>query len=161
MIQKVLETILSDAYTQALALRRLRALREFVIAKLFKEGSDISSRIDQEDLIWLKDQDPYFYRLFKRDIAYQILDQAEEEIKKIQPLVIFLPFDLPLPEIKKMGQQLRKNYGKYFLIDIKSDPDLIAGAALSWKGVYKDYSLRQRVSSQREEILEKLKGFKN
>ena len=39
------------------------------------------------------------------------------------------------------------------------DPRLIAGAALVWKGVYRDYSLRAKLEQKRQELLEEFRKF--
>ncbi len=81
-----------------------------------------------------------------RKIKAEDYNAARDEIKAIEPLYFYLPFELPEEEILKISSKLRRDYGKQFLIETRVDPQLLGGCALSYKGVYKDYSLKDRLN---------------
>lgn len=116
MTQDLVPSILTASFTKAEALRKLKDLKGAV--SLNTPHSP------------------------KTDEAFQ---KAEKEIREIEPLVIFLPFDLPEEKIPQLGALVRQNFGPKFLMEIKYDPSLIAGAALAWKGIYKDYSVKSKI----------------
>ena len=75
----------------------------------------------------------------------------------LQIRIIFIPFELPEEGMAALGQRMRRLFGKNFLAEIKLDPNLLAGAALVWDGVYKDYSLREKIEDNRERIIKTLR----
>lgn len=155
MTQDLLDPILAQTFTQAEALHRLSALKEAAVKKLFGSRQKPAGQEDP----WLSSLDPDIYRHFTKENVYKIFDTVEAEIKNIKPLTLFLPFEIPNNEVANLGIYLRKSYGKNFLMEIKPDPSLIAGAALVWNGIYKDYSLRQRITDNRQKILDTMQEF--
>ncbi len=75
----------------------------------------------------------------------EIFAKAKAEIVAIEPLHLFLPRGLPDGELEKIVGKLRKSYGPKFLVEIKFQGDLIGGCAMSYKGVYKDYSIKNKL----------------
>lgn len=163
MVADLLDQLLANTYTQTEALSRLRALRDLILVQLFgsKTKSTRAERPPSPDgmgptgqqTLWLTSLDKDFYSQFNRKNVYGLFDSLEREIKKNKPLVIYLPFELPEESVTDLGQRLRKNFGKNFLAEIKIDPLLIAGCSLVWNGIYKDYSIRQKITDNRERIL--------
>ncbi len=68
-----------------------------------------------------------------------------DEVKKMESLVIFTAIPLPEEQIPVLGNFVRKKFPKISFIDLKVDPTLIGGAALGWKGEYRDYSLKKKL----------------
>ncbi len=163
MGKDLLEQILAETYTQTEALQRLRVLRELIFLQLFGEGekktidAPITPPVQQTG--WMASFDRQIFKTFTKDNVYKIFNEIEAEIKKIRPLVVFVPFELPEIGITAIGQYLRKNFGKNFLFETKIDPAIIAGTALVWNGIYKDYSVRQKIIENRKQILEMMKGY--
>ena len=151
MIQPLLDKILAQTYTQTDALNRLHALKNLLVAELFGRGK--SSDRQTAPVSLGKD----FYKHFNRNNVYNLFDTLEEKIREIKPLVIFLPFELPEEGMAALGQRMRRLFGKNFLAEIKLDPNLLAGAALVWDGVYKDFSLREKIEDNRERIIKTLR----
>lgn len=148
MTQDIIDQILANTYTQADALRRIGILKDAVMGKLFGSEKIASAQIPQN-----------IYSYFTQKNAYKLFDEIITEIKKITPLVVYLPFEIPEQELINLGIYLRKDYGKNFLIEVKYDPSLIAGTALIWNGIYKDYSIRQKIADNHEVIIEMLKDY--
>lgn len=164
MSNKILDEILANTYTQSQAVKRLHTLKDLVVVKLFhtqaKENlKSVTLPLPAHDqqTSWITSLDPKIYEYFDRKNVYNLFTELEEAINKITPLTIYLPFEIPEETVASIGQSLRKTYGKNFLMDIKIDPSLIAGSALVWKGVYKEYSIKQRVEENKAQILKMMK----
>jgi len=163
MIKDLLDQILSQTYTQTQALARLRVLKDLVLLQLFghgykKQANPLKLPPNQQTN-WLVTLNQEIFKNFTKDNAYQIFDELEREIRTIKPLVVCIPFELPEEGITELGQYLRKIFGKNFMAEIKIDPSLIAGTALVWNGVYKDYSIRNKISDNRDQILHIIKEY--
>lgn len=155
MTQDIIDHMLANTYTQTDALRRIGMLKDIVVAKIFaatRPGPDYQDP-------WLNLLNPKILQYFTKDNVYKLFDEIKGEIKKIEPLVVRLPFEIPEAELADLGSRLRKSYGKNFLVEIKYDPSLIAGAHFSFKGVYKDYSIRQEIADNRQAIIGMLKNY--
>lgn len=87
-----------------------------------------------------------------RKVDQKEFDAARATIEAIEPLYLYLACDLPQEEVTKIAQKLRKDYGKDFLIETKVQPELIGGCAMSYKGVYKDYSLKGKIQNLKFKI---------
>lgn len=162
MVSQLLDAILEQTYIQVEALSRLRTLKDLILVELFgtKERAKLSNEpAAAQHTGWLTTLNQDFFKKFTRENVYDTFNQLEKEIKKIQPLIIYFPFEVTHKDFTPVGQYLRKTYGKNFLAEIKVDPTLIAGTAFVWKGIYKDYSIRKKISENREEILTSLKSF--
>lgn len=163
MMQELLDQILLQTYTQTEALNRLRALKDLVLFELF--GPNYQKEVglpklpSTQQTTWLSSLDPNLFKKFTKESVYKDFDEMEKTIKEIQPLVIFMPFEISNEGINKLGEHLRKVFGKNFLAEIKIDQALIAGTALVWNGIYKDYSVRQKIAENRLQILEMMKGY--
>lgn len=159
ILNSLLETVLKDSFTSNQALKRLRLLKDTLSKQLFTEKDPtLSSVADATQTAWLRSLQPDFLKQFNRSNLSPLFIEAESKIKTITPLTIVLPFELPEKETTELGLKLRQQYGKYFLMEIKFDASLIAGPALVWKGVYKDYSLKAKIEARKTEILQILKG---
>lgn len=154
----ILNTILSDTYTLTQLKHRLRILKNYLLKNFF--GGDMKlAEAATADLNWLKSLDHTFYQNFHQDNVYDIFTNLEAEIKKISPLTIYLTFEPDSSTCASIGMFARKRFNSSLILDIKYDPSLIAGAALVWKGVYKDYSLRAKIAEKKTEILQSFKRF--
>ncbi|KKR80568.1 MAG: hypothetical protein UU73_C0007G0023 [Candidatus Daviesbacteria bacterium GW2011_GWA1_41_61] len=160
MEQQLLNLILTSTFTRVQALRRLRTLREVVIRKFFSQANTPSLKeASGEEAGWISSLPADFFKGFNDKNIYQLFNTIEEEIKNIRPLTIFVPVDLPQEETEKLGKHLRSAYGEKFMMDLKIDPSLIAGARLIWNGLARDYSLRQRITDNQQTILAALKQY--
>lgn len=158
---ELVDQILFNTFIQTLALKRLLLLKNLAIGKLFgqKDSAKAADAVSSEQQMWLDSLDKDLFHHFTQSNVYKLFDDAEKVIKEIKPLTVYVSFDLPEKEISKIGQLLRQDYGKNFLIEIKLDPNLIAGCAFVWNGIYKDYSLRHKINENRQAVLSTLKGY--
>lgn len=167
----LLDQILAETYTKTQVIKYLHLVRDFVNLKIFGSDQDTSAEALHNKFLAPQlsilqqffNSDPlsikrdYLLKIFPPDHFSGLFQKAEQAISQIEPLVIYSPIPLPETEVSLIGQSLRQSYGPHFLIDLKSDPSLIAGPALVWKGIYKDYSIRQKVKENRPMILKFLK----
>ncbi|MDO8618932.1 MAG: hypothetical protein Q7R49_03210 [Candidatus Daviesbacteria bacterium] len=133
---------------------RLNVLKNYLQKQFFNSPQSQTSTEDSE---WLKSLGEDFFKNFTTLNVYQVLSKLEKDIKLLQTLTIYVPFEMPDGEKDKLGLWLRGNFKKDLIFEIKLDPALIGGTALSWKGIYRDYSLRAKIDQNHEAILSSLK----
>lgn len=155
-MENILNIILKDTYTQTLLKHRLNVLKSYLIQSFFGNQRGTFTQID---LSWLKSLPPGLYQNFNKDNIYKIFSDLEKQIISLKTLTIYLTFEPDDLSLSQMGNFARKLFGNSLLLDVKYDPGLTAGAALVWKGVYKDYSLRAKIESRKAEILESFKKY--
>ncbi len=154
----ILTTILNDTFSLTQYKTRVRLLKSNLLKTFFGEENETSFPSPQE-MLWLKSLPQDFYQKFNKDNVYQIFSDLDKEIAKLPILTICLTFEPDDTTLSNLGTFTRKMFGPSFMLDIKLEPRLIAGAALIWKGVYKDYSLRQRIEEKKIEISQSFKKF--
>lgn len=153
MKDTLLNLFLNQTYSTHQAQQRLILLRNYFENKFFKTSVNF-----QKDP-WTESLGEQFFKQFTAINVYKILSDLEKRLQSLKKLTIFVAFEIPDDEIDKIGANLRKNIKDLFLLETKIDPALIAGAALSWKGVYKDFSLRQTIEENKERILSSFKSY--
>lgn len=149
MSDELLEKFLIDTYTKEQALRRSLLFKEDLNHHFFSPSQTITNvnTEDQSDLQWLKNMTQNYNQFFNKDNFLPKLVKLEKELESLIILTLFLPFTLPAEELSSLGELVRKKFHPQLLLDIKYDPSLIGGCALAWKGVYKDYSLKKKLSN--------------
>ncbi len=154
----ILNTILKDTYTLSSLKHRIRVLKAYLISQIFTDQKQ-TQELGSKDVIWLRSLGGDFYKQFNKDNIYPIFEGIENKVKDLEPLYIYLPFELDDQTTGSVGQMVRKSLGKPLLYETKFDPNLVAGCAMSFKGVYKDYSLHSRIEEKKQEISESFKKF--
>lgn len=173
-MDQAISSLLSKTYTKNQALATLRLIREFLNYLFFdlQLSSEPSGRIDQ----FLKSQnlDPLasqeakilsqlgddFYKTFSPKNLTTQFKMMEDALSSIQEVIVHLPFEMPEEEVERLGEWFKKNLGEESLFNLNLDPSLIGGAALSYKGVYRDYSLKQKIAENKVKIIQMLVSFK-
>lgn len=154
----ILNTILNNTYSLSQLKHRLFVLKTKLLLNFF--GTTIKIEPDPVDSSWLKSLPSDFLEKFNNDNVYKIFEDFDKEILKVKILIIYITFDPDAESITQIGQYARKIFNNSsLLLDFKYDPKLIAGAALSWNGLYKDYSLRAKIEERKLLILESFKKF--
>ncbi|MBI2020461.1 hypothetical protein HYS94_03480 [Candidatus Daviesbacteria bacterium] len=158
MDQQILTTILNDTFTVTQLKHRLVMLKSYLTKKLF--GTSDETNLEQTDLNWLSSLGEAFYQKFTKDNVYQILNDLQTQTNQIVPLTIYLPFEVEQSSSAQIGSFARTSFNHpTLLLEVRYDPTLIAGCALSWKGIYRDYSLKAKIEDKKEEILTTFKSF--
>jgi len=171
----LLATILKDTYSLTRFKDRIRLLKSHLLRIVFGGESENNPDLEKDkvellenraglnmlpDETWLKSLPPAFYQKFTKDNIYDIFSSIEKSAGNLPVLTLFLPFEPNEATETQLGTMTRTTFNfPTLLLDIKLDPNLIAGTALSWKGVYKDYSLRARIAEKRSEISEGFRRF--
>lgn len=154
----ILEAILKDTFTLTQFKTRVRLLKNYLLKTFF--GGEIQSlQPSIQDLTWLKSLSPSFYQKFNKDNVYSEFSSLEQESSKLKILTIYITFEADDDSLRQTGIFARKMFGSSMLLDIKLNPNLIGGAALVWKGVYRDYSVLSKIEAKKAEILESFKKF--
>lgn len=157
MDNPVLQKILENSFTLSQCKHRVRILREYISYKLFSKEEEAAKQ-DPSDSEWLNSLGNSFFSQFNRSNFDQIFADLENYLKKARPLIIYLAFNPSDELVSQIGLYLRKN-SQHQIFDLKVDPNLVAGAALSYNGIYKDYSLRAKIGFEKEKILANFKRF--
>ncbi len=152
----ILTTLLTNTYTVQDLRHRVRILKSHLENILFGHHTE---QLSPEDSRWIGSLPHSFTNQFNKDNVYPLFDQLEDQIKKLNPLVIYLAFEPGQEQIEKIGQWFKKNLAKLPVFEIKVDPGLLGGVALVNSGVYKDYSLRSKIQEQEETILAEFKKY--
>lgn len=173
-----LAIILKDTYSTTQLKHRLRILKAELVNKFFgggpedgynpglgnaalkgnKPGLNIGS-LSPQDQNWLKSLPADFYKKFNKSNVYKIFSDLESKISNIPTLTLYLTFEPDESTLEQIGNFARKMFGPNLMLDIKLDLTLIAGAALGWKGVLRDYSIKTQIEAKKGEILESFKRF--
>ncbi len=149
----LIETFLSTTYSLQQAKARLRSLRAYLLRSFYQENQT------PETDPWILSLGQEFFKEFTRDTVYKKLRAIEDAIIKTQPLILYIAFDIPDTEVDKLGLWFRQNCQSNIIFDLRHDPNLIAGCAFAWHGVYKDYSVRASIELNKDKILGNLKSF--
>src|SRR3989338_3041485 len=178
MDQTLAKQFLTTTFTKNQALRRLRLAKE-LLELLFFQGAnpdDFENTFNklkakyspyfvgqeglEEDVKFIYTLGPNFFKNFS---TVNINDQTallEKSINDTKNILMYLPFELPEDQVIVLGGWFKKNLGEDTLFEINYDPELIGGCAISYKGIYKDFSLRAKVDENKVKILEVLGGYK-
>lgn len=162
MEEKILTTILNNTYTLSQLRRRVNILKTYLTLHFFGNSAEWEKQLNQfnpEEISWLQNLDETFLQNFNKDNIYPTFEEIEKSLAKANILNIYLPFETDNQIAATLGQYIRKLFGRVILFDIKLDPGLIAGCALSWQGIYKDYSLRKKIADNRIQLMESFKKF--
>ena len=153
----ILSTILNNTYTLTQLNRRILVLKTFLEQQFF--ASQPPQALPSQPDPYLKTLPPDLLTKFNKDNLSTIFKDLEEEIQKIQALTLYLTFDPDETTIVSIGEFVRRTFASLILLDIKYDPNLIAGAAIVWEGIYRDYSLRSKIEEKKTEVLQSFKQF--
>ena len=157
-MDQTLNIFLKDTFTQTELRHRMRVLKSHLLKALF--GSQDEGKLSQADLTWLGSLPEDFLKSFNKDNVYKIFDDLNIQIDDIPVLIIYMAIPSTDNVNLQIGAYVRKVFeNPNLVIDTKYDPNLIAGVALSWKGMYRDYSLRSSIEDRKEDILGSFKKY--
>lgn len=159
-MEKILKLIQNNSYTISQIRRRIRVLKNYLTNQYFSQAFDLSQiSSHNSDIAWIKSLDQNILSSINSSNLNEVFDQLETEVKRINVLTVYLPVDFDEDQQNQIGLYVQNNFSQKPLIDIKLDPTLIAGCALVWNGIYKDYSLRKRIQDNKEKLLSQMKQF--
>lgn len=114
----------------------------------------------QPDINYFENLPEDFFSGFIPEHANTQLEQLEKQIEEAKAVLVYVPFEMPENEIENLGKWFKQNMGGLVLFDLVFDPGLIGGCALSLNGIYKDYSLRQKIADNKQAVLQQLTEYK-
>lgn len=172
--------VIKDTLTKNELLRRTRLLNDFLSFILFSpEGQAIKDLKEQikaffsnhqqnkaeldilvQEADWLNTLPHEFFAKFTRENFNVVFEDLEKKLVGTVPVILYLPFFMPDPEQKSVGEWLKKNVSDTLLFETTYDPNLIGGCSFSYRGVTKDYSIHARIEANEQKIIQDLKGFK-
>lgn len=163
-MDEILAVILKETYSLSQLKHRLGILKSNLLRAFFGSTPDVGIpnevNLSPDDLNWLKSLPREFYQKFTRDNVYKIFSDLDDAAHNLKILTLYLSFEPDNGALSQIGSFARSTFGlPALLLDVKLDPGAIAGAALSWKGVYKDYSLRAQLALKKRELWEEFKKF--
>ena len=156
-MNNILDIILESTYTMSDLKHRVRILKNYLETKIYSKTSN--EEIIPADSNWIISLPKDFLDQFNKDNISDTFENLEQAINKIAPLVIYLSIDLNEQVKSKISTWLRQNLTQKIIFETRFDPSLIGGIALTFNGIYKDYSLRARINEQREIILTEFKKY--
>ncbi len=160
----IIDQFLEKTFTKTQAFQRLRMLRDFLNYQYFQKNTTnleipllIKNFIDEysrknydpeasSDLKFLSFLPSTFYENFNRENINQKIKEIETYIEKNPVATMYTPFEIPKTDIEGIGLWFKNQLGKNFLYEINLDPSLIGGCALSYKGKYQDFSIKNIIS---------------
>ncbi len=157
-MEEILSLFLQSNYSQNQIRHRFNTLKNFLQARLFNSAVS-AAEIPAEDKKWLDSLDSKLISYFNPYNIDVSLKNLEQKLHEIKPLTIFLPFQIPDEEVDNLGRYIRQNFKKDAVIEIKFDGGLIGGAAVSWNGTYKDYSIHSLISQNETKLIETFKNY--
>lgn len=163
----ILATILQNTFSLTQFKSRLRLLKSHFLQVFFGGEPDPTynpalnlNKPGLNDSDWLESLPPVFYQKFTKDNIYDIFSAIEKTGSNLPILTLYLPFEPNEATQNQLGTMTRTAFNfPTLLLDIKLDPNLIAGPALSWKGIYKDYSLRAKLAEKRQDLSKEFRRF--
>lgn len=160
-MNEILSTILKDTYSVTSLKHRLRILNSYFLKTFFGETeAAVDIPLSTQDSNWLKSLPESFYQKFNKDNVYEIFAGLEKEMENLKILNLYLTFEPDELTLSQIGFSARKTFNlSLLLLDIKVDPNLIAGTALVWKGVRRDYSLKAKLEEKRQDLSEEFRRF--
>ena len=158
MNKNSIKLFLNETYSTFEIKRRLLLLKNFLFKKFF--NSEFKKEdFEAKDLQWLDSLGAEFLDQFTKINLMGILEKLEAELKKLPVLTIYIPFEMPDQEAQNLGKWLKENIAPDVIFELRINPDLIGGAAFSYKGVYKDFSLVTKIAEERDKVVGAFKGY--
>jgi F0F1-type ATP synthase delta subunit len=122
---------------------RLSAISE----KIYKTGFNLEKVLTDQLGIQKKDRFMILLRDNKVSLSSNaalrdFISQVQEKISSLPTVSLILAFEPKEETLKSLSDWFPPNIGKQVLLDIKVDPEIIAGACVSCKGKYSDFSIK-------------------
>jgi|SRR5581483_10184539 len=163
LADKIFLSIIEEPIPIQSVRKRIHLAKTWLTNLFYSEGKSKEENgeyVDEIDTNWLKniqatreeEKDSVWAAITKTNFS-EIFEVLEKKVREVNPLVLFIPILLPTNEVENLVRKVRADMGRPVLLDIRLDPDLIGGAAIAWNGIYKDYSLRQKIKDNHETIL--------
>lgn len=167
MEEKILNEILKDTFTLDSLKKRVQVLKLILEKQIYRPhppagGADDEpkSELEVREEKWLSGFNKDLLTGMTSDMFGPLNERIDTFIANINALTIYFVFIPDEGQIRQVGEWLRKNLDQPRLVfDFRVDPSLIGGCAFVYKGIYKDYSLRARISDNKEKLIEEFRKY--
>lgn len=104
----------------------------------------------------LKNKIPIKYVDFLKSLIKDRLDRTETEnaldklngyLNRLKEINLVIAFDPTQGNIDNIYAWVKKNLGENIILNLKVDPDIIAGAIITYAGFYDDFSLKKSIET--------------
>jgi hypothetical protein len=149
----IFNRLFPDTFTLAALKFKVRILKSYMQETLFAGSIENLNSMDPEGKgrEWIKTLDKKVLSGITKENFNEVFKSLEARINV--GLMLYLAFPAEESQIKEIGLWLRKKINKDLIFDVKVDPSLIGGCALVYKGVYKDFSLKGKITEKKGELL--------
>lgn len=153
----ILNIILQNTYSLTQLKHRLNLLKAYLEGQIF--GIEKPQTFSSQEDPWIKNLPQNLLSEFNKDNLTLSFENIQKQILGLETLTLYLTFDPDELTLTQLGEHIRKTFGRIIMLDIKYDPNLIAGVALVWRGLYKDYSLKSKIEEKKGDILKNFQTF--
>jgi hypothetical protein len=152
--------LLKTAFTKVEVLRRIRLLRDFLERKFFVTGGKPvtledflkEAHVSHDDALALEAIEKKLGASFTKDHAYGLTKALSEEVKALPVVGMFLPAEPNEEEMAKVGAWVRENLNALAIIEVHISPSFLGGCAMSYNGMYQEYTLDYFMQKNHNEI---------
>lgn len=165
MEEKILNEMLKETFTLDSLRKRVQVLKLILERQIYRPAEanaeeEAKSDLEVREAAWLSKFDKELISGMNSQMYSSLVERIEKFIEGINTLTVYFVFIPDEKQIKDVGAWLRINLDQPRLVfDFKVDPSLIGGCAFVYKGVYKDYSLRARISDNKEKIIGEFRKY--
>ena len=110
------------------------------------------------DWQWFLTYQSPLYQSLSDPGAREELNNLESEMKKVKPITCFTAIHIPEDRLEPLVSRLRQEINPNVILETRVSPEIIGGCVIINKGLVKDYSLRNKISMQKVQILQLLQG---
>jgi len=172
--------ILQETYTRPQLIRRIRVLRDFLSFSLYEHPESRQNPIQKQvddylalrqvkmpndnsgfrEKDWLASLGQDFYNQVNPELFARFFSELDESMKSAEPVILYIPVELSDRDLAQIGSWFKHNVSVGIILETRMDPNLIGGCALTYQGIYKDFSLRRNIAENHQVILDNLRSLK-
>jgi F0F1-type ATP synthase delta subunit len=162
MSDKLLDIFLTQCFTPEQLARKVRVTKmvlECVYYKLEDTKSDTANRLSEclNVTVVTKEDAEFISTLLEKkylaeDMLYMQLKEVLIKAKDLPTITITSAIRLEPVQIASIGSWLRTNVSSDIMFRTMTDATFIGGCAISWRGAYKDFSIRNTLEQKRGEM---------
>ena len=90
----------------------------------------------------------------------KVLDELVDEMKELPLLRLSIAFEPTQSSVEMITRWLQTNTGKHWILDLTVDPKVGAGAVIEAGGLYRDFSLNEKLDQVVQRVTQQLIGRK-
>lgn len=158
MSDKVFDLLFQTSFTASQLRRRTNLVKTFYEKYIYGGTKPQPQDFFTNPLDWqwfLTYQSP-LYQALSSPSARSELANLDNDLKQIQVITCFTAVHVPEDRLEPLVSKLRQDIGPNVILETRIDPNIIGGCVIIYKGLVKDYSIRNKIASQKSQILQVL-----